>query len=155
MAFLSQNLNHILDFGKDLDAEIDLADLTCRVAEAFGKYAPLATALLGNVTGKMKLGTLGVHLQQILKHDSAVRDVLTTGHLAKFLSRLDIFERTNDYRIVAMFNPIFDVQSQLERAKYFERGNSLDMDGDLLDSPDARLLMSREEKILRDFFSHT
>lgn len=152
MPFFSHNLNRILASERDdLDVEVDLVGLCQQVAAVFGEKASVARALLANVKGTMKLGTIGVHLLQILKHDSAVRDFVTTGHLAKLLSRLDVFRKTADYRIIGMWNPIFDEQSQLERAEYFRRGVSLEMDGDLLDSAEAQSLMKREAEILENF----
>jgi len=154
MPFYSKSLNRLLSFsGDDLDCEIDLNALSKAVAESFANESEVARVFMANVSGCMKLGTLGVHLLQIIKHDSAVRDIQTTGHLAKFLSRLDIFAKTKDYRIIGMPNRLFDEISQLERTKYFERGASLEMDGDLLDSPEAQAMMDREAELWRTLSS--
>ena len=95
----------------------------------------------------MKRGTLGLHLLEVLKTDSAVRDIHTTVHLAKFLSRLDTLRRTSDYRIVGMPNRLFDRRSQEERAKYFERGASLELESDAFESPEAQAMLNRESEI--------
>lgn len=147
MPFASENLRKILNLDRDLDEEVDLESLCHRLAESFGEDRELAKALLASVSGKMKLGSLGLHLLQVLKVDSAVRDISTTGHLAKFLSRLDIFRSTSDYRIVGMPNRLFDRRSQEERAKYFEHGASLELEADAFESPDAQAMLKRESEI--------
>lgn len=151
MPFLSQSLQLILDFGRGLDEDLDLGNLRRPVAEAFGAKAELAWALLQLATGRMKRGALGLHLLEVLKHDSAVRDIQTTGHLAKFLGRFEVFCETHDYRLVGMPNPLFDELSQRERNKYFEHGASLELDGDAFESPAAQEMIKRESAILKTF----
>lgn len=154
MPFYSQNLRRILDADHDnLDQEVDLSDLAKNVAKNFGGKDQLAGALLENATGKMNLATMGIHLLEIIKHDSVVRDIQTTGHLAKLLSRLEVFRKTSDYRVVGMPNQLFDDMSQAERAIFFQRGNILEIDGELLDLPDVRATMEREAKIFQKFSS--
>lgn len=144
---VSKNLEKFLNPDFNCDDEVDLEMLCCSVAEDFGKKAELARALIRPVTGKMKQGTLELHLLGVLKSDSAVRDVLTVGHLAKFLSRLDIFFRTSDYRIIGMPNRLFDRRSQEERTKYFEHGASLELEGDAFESPEAQAMLNRESEV--------
>jgi len=147
MPFVSESLKKILRLERSLEEEVDLKSLCHRLAESFGDDADLARALLAGVGGKMKRGTLGLHLLEVLRVDSAVRDIQTTGHLAKFLSRLDIFRRTSDYRIVGMPNRLFDQRSQEERAKYFERGTSLEVESDAFESPEAQAMLQRESEL--------
>lgn len=144
---VSKNLQKLLNPHLNCDDEVDLETLCYGVAEDFGAEAELAHALIRPVAGKMKQGTLELHLLGVLKSDSAVRDVLTVGHLAKFLSRLDIFRRTSDYRIVGMPNRLFDRRSQEERAKYFERGASLELEGDAFESPETQAMLNRESEV--------
>lgn len=147
MPFVSENLKKILSLDRGLDEEVDLERLCHRLGENFGDAADLAKALLPAVAGKMKRGTLGLHLLEVLKVDSAVRDIQTTGHLAKFLSRLDTFRRTSDSRIVGMPNRLFDRRSQEERAEYFERGASLELESDAFESPEAQAMLNRESEV--------
>lgn len=144
---VSKNLKNILELDRSWDDEVDLEQLCHRLVENFGDDADLAKALLSAVAGKMKRGTLDLHLFQVMEVDSAVRDVGTTGHLAKFLSRLDTFRRTSDYRIVGMPNRLFDRRSQEERAEYFKRGASLELDSDAFESPEAQAMLNRESEI--------
>lgn len=147
MPFASEKLRKILNLDRDVDEEVELESLCQRLAEDFGYDADLARALFAGVSGKMKRGTLDLHLLQVLKVDSAVRDISTTGHLAKFLSRLETFRRTGDYRIVGMPNRLFDRRSQEERAKYFERGASLELESDAFESPEAQAMLNRESEV--------
>ncbi len=154
MPFYSQNLKRILEVDhNNLDEEVNLSELAKSVAKIFGDKVPLATSLLANASGQMRRGTVDLHLIDTLNCDSVVRDILTTGHLAKLLSRLEVFRKTSDYRIVGMPNQLFDAISQAERAKFFERGNILEIDGELLDLPDVRAMMDREAKIFQKFSS--
>jgi len=154
MPFYSKNLKRILDVHNNaLDQEIDLLDLAKRVADIFGNKSPLAKALLANATGQMKKITLELHLLDVLKHDSVVRDIETTGHLAKLLSRLDVFRKTSDSRVFGMPNALFDDISQAERVEFFERGSILEIDGELLDLPDVRAMTDRETKLVQEFSS--
>lgn len=148
MPFVSEDLKKLLNLEDSLDEDVDLEMLSRRVAEDFGNDVELAKALLHHVAGRMKRGTLGLHLLEILKSDSAVRDIQTTGHLAKFLSRLDVFRRTSDYRIVGMPNRLFDRRSQEERTKYFERGASLELESDAFESEEAQAMLNRESGVL-------
>lgn len=148
MPFVSENLKRLLNLQHSLDEDVDLEMLSQRVAEDFGENAELAKALLPPLAGKMKRGTLGLHLLEVMKFDSAVRDILTTGHLAKFLSRLEEFRKTSDYRIVGMPNRLFDQRSQEERTKYFERGASLELESDVFESVEAQAMLNRESKVL-------
>lgn len=151
---ISKNLVQILSLQEgNLDRKVDLKKLSERVAMSFGADSELAAALLKGVTGEMPMATLGTCLLNILAVDSAVRDIQTTGHLAKLLSRLDIFRKTSDYRIVGMPNQLFDAISQAERTNYFEGGNILALDGELFDLPDVRAMMDSEAKLLQKFSS--
>lgn len=155
MPFLSQNLAQVFKVYKELDEQVELTDLVKRVAESFGNKSTIARALLEKASGKILFGTLQVHLLQVLKVDSAVRDLLTTGHLAKFLARKDIFLKTMDYRIVGMPNRVFDEISQIERVKYFERGASLEFDADIYESAETQAMLKRELEIINNFLPTT
>jgi hypothetical protein len=106
---------------------------------------------LAGVTGQMKIGTIELHLLDVVKHDSVVRDIETTGHLAKLLSRIEIFRKTSDNRVFGLPNKLFDDLSQSERADFFARGNILEIDGELLDFPDVKSALHDEAKILQKF----
>jgi hypothetical protein len=152
MPFYSKNLKRILDVERiNLDQQLNLSDLAKSVADAFGDKSSFATALLAGVTGQMKIGTIELHLLDVVKHDSVVRDIETTGHLAKLLSRIEIFRKTSDNRVFGLPNKLFDDLSQSERADFFARGNILEIDGELLDFPDVKSALHDEAKILQKF----
>ena len=77
-----------------------------------------------------------------------MRDMLTTGHIAKLLSRWATFRSGHDYRVIGLSSVLFDPVSQTERIDYFARGASHDMDGDLLDSQEAQAMSKREADII-------
>jgi len=152
MPFYSKNLKRILDVERiNLDQQLNLSDLAKSVADAFGDKSSFATALLAGVTGQMKIGTIELHLLDVVKHDSVVRDIETTGHLAKLLSRIEIFRKTSDNRVFGLPNKLFDDLSQSERADFFARGSILEIDGELLDFPDVKSALHDEAKILQKF----
>ena len=151
MPSLSKNLSEILYFGDHPEEQdLDLGSLTASVIKVCGTRAEMAHPFLRSITGSIKLRTLGIHLLQIIKTDSAVRDIETTGHLAKFLARMEAFRRTSDYRIIGLPHTVFDELSQSERAVHFRGGASHDIDGDLLDSPVVRTMLNEEARILKD-----
>jgi len=125
--------------------EVDLAELAQEVVKCFGSSSAAVEVLLAHARGKIHQGTLSAHLYDTIANDSAVRDVLTTGHLAKLLARFDIFHKTTDPRILGFPNRCFDDRSQSERREYFERGNILIIDADSLDLDRIREVLSREK----------
>ena len=152
MLFYSNKLKLILDVEHgSLDQQINLSDLAKRVADTFGDKSPLVMEFFANLTGQMQMGTVNLHLLDVAKHDSVVRDVETTGHLAKFLCRLDVFRKTSDSRIFGMPNRLFDRISLAEREEFFARGNILILDAELLLLPDLLSAIDREGEILKKF----
>jgi hypothetical protein len=141
---LSRNLAE-LPLPRESDEPLDLQALAGRAAEQFANKSPAAHVLLARVTGRMLPGTLCRHLFDCIAHDCAVRDVLTTGHLAKLLSRLDVLKETSNPRIVGLPHSLFDERSQAERAEYFRRGGVLWMDADLLQVNCVKQMLQREK----------
>ena len=144
---MSKNVTDLLDT-RDAETPFILDDLAQQLAEQFGQNSLTAKSLLSRATGNLLPGTLCRHLFDCIVHDSAVRDVLTTGHLAKLLSRFDILQRTSDPRVVGLTNPLFDERSQVERAEFFRSGNLLFLDASFLETKAVRELLDREEKLL-------
>lgn len=144
---LSKNLGELLLLYQG-DTAIELAGLAAQVSGLFEKNEETAKALLGHVTGTMLPGTLCRHLFDCIVHDSVVRDVQTTGHLAKLLSRLDILAQTSDPSIVGLPNSLFDERSQIERAEFFQRGNVLPIDAKVLEVNGVKEMLQREENAL-------
>ena len=149
MPFYSKNLNRILDASRDnLGEEVRLADLANDIINRYGDNTPMLAMLLAKVNGIAKRGEIDLILLEMIKHDSAVRDILTTGHLAKLISRLEYFHRTGDYRIIGMPNILFDHLSQTDRMLFFENGNILETEGELLNNPDVQIMLEQETKLL-------
>ncbi len=148
---LSATLKKIVGSDRDPEEELDLEAVCDRVATVFSDHADLAMALFAGVSGRMKAGALGTHLLKLLEVDSAVRDVVTTGHLAKFLSRLEVFQRTSDYRIVGMPHLLFDPRSHEERAEYFKHGASLELESDAFEAAETQAMLDRENKLFAKY----
>lgn len=122
----SDRLIDILDFKRKDPAkdELDLESLCSHLANSFEMNAPLARSLLV-ASGKMNIPALFLHIGKLIREDSAVRDVQTTGHLAKLLSRLYLVEKSDDYKIIGLPHRLFDQRSQNEREEYFRANHSL------------------------------
>jgi hypothetical protein len=139
---LSTNLNELLDRYCG-DASIDLQTLALEVARLSADQQH-AQSLLRRVTGTMHPGTLNRYLCDGIASDSVVRDILTTGHLGKLLSRLDLLLQLSNPTILGLPNSLFDAQSQSERAEFFRAGNILPIDGDILNQNAVKEMLERE-----------
>jgi hypothetical protein len=111
----------------------------------------LARALLGNCAGKIEVAKLAIDLDRLMPYDSVVRDICTAGHLCKLLGRNEVFQRTSNYRIIGMPNKLFDELSQRERTMYFERYPYLELDGEVYELDDVRMMLNREAVIFANF----
>jgi len=142
---VSKNLGALLDQYRD-DTPIDLRALADQVAGLFEKNMETVRSLLNRATGAMPPGTVCRHLFDGIVHDSVVRDVLTVGHLAKLLSRLDVLTKASNPMVVGLSNSIFDEQSQLERAEFFAAGNILPIDAEILANDAVKEMLGREKR---------
>lgn len=143
---LSDNLSELLDSFQS-DVPINLRELADQVIKLFGNECEMAKELLSRATGSMRPSTIQQHLIDATSHDSAVRDVITVGHLAKLLSRVDIFAKSSRPEIIGLPNILFDQQSQIERAKYFALGNILPIDAKILEIEGAMEMLARERSM--------
>ena len=141
---LSKNLGELLSRYQNSDS-VDLGALAHQVRKLF-RNQEVARSLLCQVSGIMPLGTLFRHLSDAIAHDSVVRDVMTTGHLAKLLSRIDVLSKLANPVVVGLPNSTFDHQSQTERAAFFEAGNILPIDAEILDQNAVKEMLERERK---------
>jgi len=139
----SRNLGELLDKFQD-DTPIDLSALAKQLPNLFGENREAVTSLLSCVKGTMLPGTLHRHLSDSIVCDSVVRDVLTTGHLAKLLSRFDVLIELSNPVIIGLPNSLFDDQSQFERAEFFAAGNILPIDAEILDNSQVKQMLRRE-----------
>ncbi len=147
---ISENLVRILGLkDPNLNSDVDLGSLNHKLSEVFRLPPGLTALIFQHSKGIMRKSTLGTHLLNIVSVDSVVRDIQTTGHLAKFISRLDVFQRNSSYEIIGMPNVLFDRFSQEERSNYFEAGGLLYIDGSLLDKSEVKVMMKREAEFLK------
>jgi hypothetical protein len=89
-------------------------------------------------------GKLLVDLQKIRKADSHVRDMLTIGHLCKYLYRLDVLTTDAGFRVCGLPNAAFDAISIKERDEYFSSGRTLHILGSPEEKQLAELVRRRE-----------
>lgn len=132
------------------DTPVDLGQLSANVMVLFPNRPNLARSLLELCTGLMPPGTICRHLNDCIAHDSVVRDILTVGHLAKLLSRMNVLMQTSDSRIVGLPNSLFDARSVSERAEFFFHGNILPIDAEVLQIEGVAGMLKREHEILSD-----
>jgi len=85
-------------------------------------------------------------LKKISVCDSAVRDMVTCGHLAKLLARKDILDTTGNYNLVALPNRYFDLLSLSERQAYFDSGRTLHDISSATERKQAMRIMAREAR---------
>jgi hypothetical protein len=140
---MSKNLGELLESYGD-DTPIDLRGLAQQVARQLESKSEVVVSLLNRVTGTMAPGTLFRYLVDGVAHDSAVRDVMTTGHLGKLLTRLDVLLKTSNPAIIGLPHKVFDAQSQLERAEFFAKGNILPIDAEILNENVVKEMLERE-----------
>jgi hypothetical protein len=149
---LSEALAAILEAqSPDPRAVLHWGDLRSALATAFCEHTEAVSRLIAKREATLEYGKLMLSLIKLIKHDSAVRDVLTTGHLAKLLSRYDYLSKPEGYEIIGLLNPLFDKNSQLERAKYFDRNSSFGVSTRVLANQDAQQMIDNEKAILQNF----
>lgn len=140
--------------GKPND-EIPLKMLQERVGIEFGDSSDCAKALMQNGTGSglqvLRYGELVLHLIKVVECDSAVRDVLTVGHLGKLLSRLQLINKAECYKALGVPNILFDQKSQQERLDFFKENACLSLPISVLRQVEVVNLQEKEDKILSDF----
>ena len=90
----------------------DFSSIRCLLLQSATNHAPKAAIVLRD-------------LHKVRENDSVVRDMLTSGHLAKYLIRYAVLVETNNYRIIGASNSVCDDVSTKEREEYFLAGNSL------------------------------
>jgi hypothetical protein len=149
---LSERLSQALSCwaGKPGD-EISLDILREHAVAQFSSHRDCALELMGSDTSVIRYGTLMLHLIKTAECDSAVRDILTVGHLAKLLSRMRVLKAPGDYKIVGWPNRLFDRQSQQERLEYFERNVALPAIGLSMSSPALAVVRATEKEVLARF----
>jgi hypothetical protein len=133
------------------DNQVNLNELADAVVCLFSANREAVGALLKRTDVAIRkfdlLGTIG----DIVPHDSTVRDMLTTGHLAKLLARWDVLQISKDPRILGLPHPIFDQLSWTERSEYFRLGVTHDFDGDVFENPHAVEMLRHEEATLKGY----
>jgi hypothetical protein len=149
MGPFSSFLAVILDLKASLpkNPEVDLQELCDFLARSFGNEQRIAARLL-QAGGVVRLQELVAWIVSTAQHDSAVRDMVTSGHLAKVLSRRRYCERSVDFNILGLPNRLFDERSTRERTEYLAKAgafsNVLTKDSVNL----ARQILSEERKLM-------
>jgi hypothetical protein len=132
-----------------LSHELALGDLASTLADSNGRQAGAARILLAGAQGSTSAGSLLADIGAFLPFDSTVRDLATTGHLMKLLSRRAIYEKVRDQRIFGLPNELFDKISWDERKDFFKPGVCHTFDGDLFRIPEIVEMLARESRTLK------
>lgn len=133
----------------DYAEKLDLAELARKLVERLGESKLIAVALLREASGFQTVGEILDSLGNFLPFDSTVRDVATTGHLGKLLSRKTIYESLSDWRVVGLPHSLFDRLSWKERNEVFKEGVCHVTHPDLLRNRAVLEMLDREESLMR------
>lgn len=91
------------------------------------------------------VGKLLFQLEGIRKSDSHVRDILTTGHLGKYLCRRELLESPSTLNLMGLPNTILDLVSLKERDEYFNSGKTLHVTNSLAEARLAEIILQKEQ----------
>jgi hypothetical protein len=80
--------------------------------------------------------------------DNAVRDVLTTGHLAKLLTRYEVFKKHREYSLISLPHKVFDQIAVVERDELLSTSGTIIESREILDLVEVREMLERERRIL-------
>lgn len=147
---LSKQLAELADFAVFLPGNlpVDIEELCRKVAAQFPNRQTVAAKLLtanGSIESQRLLAILG----KIADNDSCVRDILTTGHLGKLLSRLNAVPEPIEFSLLGLPSPIFDPVSTRERSEYFAGRRGFPQDFTSKEAIKlAREILDREKAIL-------
>jgi hypothetical protein len=121
----SSRLTELLDLRNTIPVNptMDLTVLGETFAHAFHEETARLRRLL-RCKGTVPLQGLCLHIHRTAEWDSAVRDVITSGHLGKVLIRWKHL-RYNDYSLIGLRQSVLDDISRRERADYLRRHNNL------------------------------
>jgi hypothetical protein len=145
---MSKELSRIwLEARLHTGTEVDLQLLCRRVALEFEPDDEVARALL-SANGSIRAVDIGVYLVDLVNYDAVVRDIMTTGHLAKLLCRLSVLKKTANIEIIGLRNKLFDQKSLKERADYFREGGGFDFSLRIVNSKEATEMLASEAGII-------
>lgn len=130
----------------DLDKQVELGAV-CGLLVHSEAWPPTVRPEILTAHGYMSNQDIVLLLRSVAERDSAVRDVLTLGHLAKVLSRLDKCNPLTDLALFALPNKAFDEMSQRERSAFFSAGKTLPIALTDHQAAKARSIMETEHRM--------
>ena len=143
MKAYSQKVSELLRLReRDPTMNIDLDNLSCRLFDYLdNEYSngPDRPQFRSVRTRRWILARLA----EISSCDSTVRDMVTTGHLAKLVSRLSYYSPSDKPGLLGLPNRLFDQISLRERAS---RTANFPVSATLLSSPKAVQMLREEDK---------
>jgi hypothetical protein len=145
---ISNCLKEILNDFNETTADIKFNALRDRIILQNKSNSDCLIELIGEVAICFRYGALLIHLLEIAKRDSVVRDIITVGHAAKLLSRISVLGNSNSYDIICWPHRLFDRISQNDRLQYFERERYFPMKAGLNTNPEISSLFNNEINIL-------
>lgn len=146
---ISSSLQTVLKSGNS-DEISDLDELRSKLIPLFGDASRCAAELIPPLKAKLRNGRLLQLLGTVCQNDSVVRDVITSGHLAKLLARFHLTDSGN-LRALSVSNYLFDQLSHRDRHAYFAMNQSFAMSTSLLNDPQISKMRNAEMEILSRF----
>jgi hypothetical protein len=134
--------------GRPAKIELSLRELISFIGDRLGSDGRLLAQVFPAASGTKRLEELLLEIRSFISFDSTVRDVATTGHLGKLLSRKPVFQETHDWRIFGLPHTLFDKLSWAERNQLFREGVTHAFDPELLGFPIIREMLEREATII-------
>ena len=138
---------------QDLGSLLNMAILTSAIERQVSPGDRRSMVCLRAVTGLEAADKLLLEIGNVLPFDSVVRDIGTTGHVAKILSRKESFARLHDWRVVGLPHRVFDLLSWNERNQFFKQGVCHTMDADLFRIPEVLKMLASERAVLSEHSS--
>lgn len=130
----------------ELEDELDLGTL-CSLLVRSGVWPEAVPAEILGASGPISKLRLVSLLHAVADRDSAVRDMLTLGHLAKILARVGFCDPSRDLALLAAPNRAFDDLSQAERSAFFRGGSVLPAALTEQEAARARTILEREARL--------
>ena len=120
---VSNRRKNLLRF-QEADPEflLNISEIRRLLADTFERHRECVLALTHSAPKVLKFGTLVLHLVNIARRDTVVRQLVTCGHLAKVISRFDYISSMSaieHYSMISCENKLFDAKSMEEFIAYF------------------------------------
>lgn len=136
-----------MSFEEASSSAISITRLRKQLLEQIVNHKDCVSELIDETNEIVRHGVILLHLKRLVVVDTAVRDILTLGHLGKLLARWSLL-REGDYRFIGWPHRLFDELSEEDRS-YYRQSHSLPLVGTTPESEAFSKLIELESNILR------